>query len=76
MFVHGQRTPPRSSSNLTRVPCKASCFAFGQTGSGKTHTMMGHRGEKGLYLLAAQHLFATLRAQGLELQVHALAWAL
>lgn len=48
---------------------KASCFAFGQTGSGKTHTMMGHREEKGLYLLAAQHLFSTLRAQGLQLQV-------
>jgi hypothetical protein len=48
---------------------KASCFAFGQTGSGKTHTMMGHREEKGLYLLAAQHLFNTLRSQGLQLQV-------
>ena len=32
--------------------------------------MMGHRDEKGLYVLAAQHLFSTLRAQGLELQVH------
>jgi hypothetical protein len=31
--------------------------------------MMGHREEKGLYLLAAQHLFSTLRAQGLQLQV-------
>jgi hypothetical protein len=33
--------------------------------------MMGHREEKGLYLLAAQHLFSTLRAQGLQLQVGA-----
>jgi hypothetical protein len=33
--------------------------------------MMGHREEKGLYLLAAQHLFTTLRAQGLQLQVGA-----
>jgi kinesin family protein 2/24 len=54
---------------------QASCFAFGQTGSGKTHTMMGHRDEKGLYLLAAQHLFNTLRAQGLQLQVGAARWS-
>ena len=38
----------------------ASCFAYGQTGSGKTHTMLGHRGEEGLYLLAAKDLFNRL----------------
>ncbi len=32
--------------------------------------MMGRKEEKGLYLLAAQHLFSTLRSQGLELQVN------
>ena len=31
--------------------------------------MMGHREEKGLYLLAAQHLFNTLKSQDLQLQV-------
>ncbi len=30
---------------------------------------MGHREEKGLYLLAAQHLFSTLRSNDLQLQV-------
>jgi hypothetical protein len=36
----------------------ASCFAFGQTGSGKTYTMMGNDGEPGLYVLAAEDIFA------------------
>jgi hypothetical protein len=31
--------------------------------------MMGHREEKGLYLLAAQHLFNTLKSHDLQLQV-------
>ena len=38
----------------------ASVFAYGQTGSGKTHTMLGSRGEEGLYLLAAKELFRRL----------------
>jgi kinesin family protein 2/24 len=36
----------------------ASCFAYGQTGSGKTHTMMGGDIEPGLYVLAAEDIFA------------------
>eukprot|EP00667_Euglena_gracilis_P004594 EG_transcript_4619 len=39
----------------------ATCFAYGQTGSGKTHTMMGHPGESGLYLLACRDLFSRIR---------------
>jgi hypothetical protein len=39
----------------------ASCFAYGQTGSGKTHTMIGNDTEKGMYILAAQDLFARLQ---------------
>jgi hypothetical protein len=38
----------------------ASCFAYGQTGSGKTHTMIGSDTENGMYMLAAQDLFARL----------------
>ncbi|XP_078620933.1 uncharacterized protein LOC144887526 [Branchiostoma floridae x Branchiostoma japonicum] len=41
---------------------KSTCFAYGQTGAGKTHTMLGKRGVKGLYLLAAQDLFQQLKA--------------
>ena len=32
-------------------------FAYGQTGSGKTHTMLGHRGEKGVIHMALAELF-------------------
>jgi len=46
---------------------KVTCFAYGQTGSGKTYTMMGDAGPDysnnmtpGLYLLAAQDIFALL----------------
>lgn len=39
----------------------ATCFAYGATGAGKTHTMMGTESEAGLYLLAAQDIFAKLR---------------
>lgn len=46
---------------------KVTCFAYGQTGSGKTFTMMGDSGTDcgdnampGLYLLAAQDIFALL----------------
>jgi len=46
---------------------KVTCFAYGQTGSGKTYTMMGDSGTDcggnsmpGLYLLAAQDIFALL----------------
>jgi len=48
---------------------KVTCFAYGQTGSGKTFTMMGEAGGEsketyysipGLYLLAAQDVFALL----------------
>jgi len=46
---------------------KVTCFAYGQTGSGKTYTMMGDSGSDnpnnmtpGLYLLAAQDIFALL----------------
>eukprot|EP01064_Diplonema_japonicum_P033054 TRINITY_DN6424_c0_g4_i2.p1 TRINITY_DN6424_c0_g4~~TRINITY_DN6424_c0_g4_i2.p1 ORF type:complete len:398 (+),score=100.25 TRINITY_DN6424_c0_g4_i2:23-1195(+) len=35
----------------------ATCFAYGQTGSGKTHTMLGKKGDKGVYLLAAEDIF-------------------
>eukprot|EP00672_Neobodo_designis_P008419 CAMPEP_0174879862 /NCGR_PEP_ID=MMETSP1114-20130205/83470_1 /TAXON_ID=312471 /ORGANISM="Neobodo designis, Strain CCAP 1951/1" /LENGTH=808 /DNA_ID=CAMNT_0016115257 /DNA_START=198 /DNA_END=2626 /DNA_ORIENTATION=- len=41
---------------------RATCFAYGQTGSGKTHTMMGHAGEPGLYLMAAREIFDRLEA--------------
>ncbi|XP_035665945.1 kinesin-like protein KIF24 [Branchiostoma floridae] len=41
---------------------KSTCFAYGQTGAGKTHTMLGKRGVKGLYLLAAEDLFQQLKA--------------
>jgi len=46
---------------------KVTCFAYGQTGSGKTYTMMGDSTSNieentcpGLYLLAAQDIFALL----------------
>ena len=44
---------------------KVTCFAYGQTGSGKTFTMMGETSDNnynipGLYLLAAQDVFALL----------------
>jgi len=46
---------------------KVTCFAYGQTGSGKTYTMMGDASPDnpnsmtpGLYLLAAQDIFALL----------------
>ena len=40
---------------------KVTCFAYGQTGSGKTYTMLGNGGSvRGLYLLAAEDLFAVL----------------
>lgn len=46
---------------------KVTCFAYGQTGSGKTYTMMGDSiadnatiTTPGLYLLAAQDIFALL----------------
>jgi len=46
---------------------KVTCFAYGQTGSGKTYTMMGDSTSAleqntcpGLYLLAAQDIFALL----------------
>eukprot|EP01059_Diplonema_ambulator_P028160 TRINITY_DN46897_c0_g1_i1.p1 TRINITY_DN46897_c0_g1~~TRINITY_DN46897_c0_g1_i1.p1 ORF type:complete len:506 (+),score=185.15 TRINITY_DN46897_c0_g1_i1:43-1560(+) len=35
----------------------ATCFAYGQTGSGKTHTMLGKKGDKGIYILAAEEIF-------------------
>lgn len=46
---------------------KVNCFAYGQTGSGKTYTMMGdpQNDVPGLYLLAAQDIFAKLVEEGL-----------
>ncbi|XP_076021212.1 uncharacterized protein LOC143012056 isoform X2 [Genypterus blacodes] len=42
---------------------KATCFAYGQTGAGKTHTMLGSCPRTpGLYVLAAQDIFAHLSA--------------
>ncbi|XP_075247366.1 uncharacterized protein LOC142340578 isoform X2 [Convolutriloba macropyga] len=44
---------------------KSTCFAYGQTGSGKTHTIMGSGNishNPGLYLLAADQIFRTLRS--------------
>ncbi|KAI8068258.1 P-loop containing nucleoside triphosphate hydrolase protein [Gongronella butleri] len=38
---------------------KATCFAYGQTGSGKTYTMLDP--QNGLYMMAAQDIFAMLR---------------
>ena len=32
-------------------------FAYGQTGSGKTHTMLGHRGDRGVIQMALAKLF-------------------
>ncbi|KAJ2696450.1 Kinesin- protein 6, partial [Coemansia spiralis] len=40
----------------------ATCFAYGQTGSGKTYTMMDTH--NGLYIQAAEDLFALLRQPG------------
>jgi len=46
---------------------RVTCFAYGQTGSGKTFTMMGENSSEGnyqmpgLYLLAAQDVFALLQ---------------
>ena len=52
---------------------RASCFAYGQTGAGKTHTLMGPEGGKreqsGLYVLAAEDIFRTLRDKQLEERV-------
>jgi len=45
---------------------KATCFAYGQTGAGKTHTMMGGRGEPGLYILAGRDLFEKALPAGFE----------
>eukprot|EP00960_Hanusia_phi_P049898 759851-Hanusia_phi.AAC.2 len=45
---------------------KATVFAYGQTGAGKTYTMMGGKGQKGLYLLAAQDIFSLLEEKGME----------
>ncbi|EKX42136.1 kinesin-like protein [Guillardia theta CCMP2712] len=45
---------------------KATVFAYGQTGAGKTYTMMGGKGQKGLYLLAAQDIFSLLEEKGRE----------
>ena len=42
---------------------KATVFAYGQTGAGKTFTMMGGKGQAGLYMLAAQDIFARINAQ-------------
>ena len=41
---------------------RATCFAYGQTGAGKTFTMMGTGDGQvpGLYLLAAQDIFAAV----------------
>ena len=36
---------------------KATVFAYGQTGAGKTFTMMGGKGQPGLYMLAAEDIF-------------------
>uniref|UniRef100_A0A7S1QQ81 Kinesin-like protein n=1 Tax=Neobodo designis TaxID=312471 RepID=A0A7S1QQ81_NEODS len=41
----------------------ASCFAYGQTGSGKTHTMIGNETEPGIYVLAAEDIFARAQPQ-------------
>jgi len=56
---------------------KVTCFAYGQTGSGKTHTMMGDSDPEksaqtpGLYLLAAQDIFALLeKPQYQHLSLH------
>ena len=41
---------------------KSTCFAYGQTGSGKTYTIMGSGSTNpGLYLLAGDHLFRSLK---------------
>ncbi len=44
---------------------RVTVFAYGQTGSGKTYTMMGDyqnpAQKPGLYLLAAQDIFALLK---------------
>ena len=56
---------------------KITCFAYGQTGSGKTYTMMGppRQGSyhvPGLYLLAANDIFALLGDQsyaGFKIQI-------
>lgn len=37
---------------------RVTCFAYGQTGSGKTHTMLGNQEIPGMYLLAADDIFA------------------
>eukprot|EP00042_Codosiga_hollandica_P058039 m.870658 g.870658 ORF g.870658 m.870658 type:complete len:817 (-) comp59755_c0_seq14:123-2573(-) len=44
---------------------RATCFAYGQTGAGKSFTMMGTADQKvpGLYLLAAEDMFAQLDLQ-------------
>ena len=63
---------PLVSSVFSGTAC--TCFAYGQTGSGKTYTMMGDakslRGEAGgspgVYMLAAQDIFATIEARNLQ----------
>ncbi|GIQ81961.1 kinesin-like protein [Kipferlia bialata] len=49
----------------------ACCFCYGHTGAGKTHTIMGYRGEAGLYSLAAAALCDAIRQKdaGLMLQI-------
>ncbi|GIQ81810.1 kinesin-like protein, partial [Kipferlia bialata] len=49
----------------------ACCFCYGHTGAGKTHTVMGYRGEPGLYSLAAADLCHAIgqKNAGLLLQI-------
>lgn len=50
-------------SNIFKMGARVTCFCYGQTGSGKTHTMMGKRGEDGLYALAAKDIFSLLEVE-------------
>ncbi|ELR12998.1 kinesin motor domain containing protein [Acanthamoeba castellanii str. Neff] len=47
-------------STIFKGGARVTCFCYGQTGSGKTHTMMGKRGEDGLYAMAAKDIFGML----------------
>ncbi|XP_071794176.1 uncharacterized protein [Asterias amurensis] len=70
--VYARTAKPLISTMFNRG--KATCFAYGQTGAGKTYTMLGNSVIKGLYLLAAEDIFATLNASrksGNELAVWA-----
>lgn len=58
--LYNRLVQPMVASAFARA--KVTCFAYGQTGSGKTFTMMGNvdSGVPGLYLLAANDIFAML----------------